>query len=311
MTQRVSRADVESAAETLTGRVRHTPLVQVEGGLFGSAPVTLKLELLQHTGSFKARGALNALTLAGEQVRAGVVAASGGNHGLAVAWAAGQVGCDATIFVPTTAPETKVSGLRRLGADVRQVGDVYAEALAAARDEISRTGSFSVHAYDDAPVVAGQGTVGLELLADASGVDTVLVAVGGGGLAGGIAAALDGAVRLVAVEPEGCPTYHSARAAGGPVDVAVSGLASDALGASRLGEHGWLGLSKADAMSVLVPADAIADARRLLWRSMHVAAEPGGATALAALTSGAYVPASGERVAVVVCGGNADPSDLA
>jgi threonine dehydratase len=153
--------------------------------------------------------------------------------------------------------------------------------------------------------------VGLELLADRPALDTVLVAVGGGGLAGGIAAALDGAVRLVAVEPEGCPTYHSALAAGGPVDVAVGGLASDALGASRLGEHGWLGLAKASAQSVLVPADAIADARQLLWRTLKVAAEPGGATALAALTSGAYVPAPGERVVVVVCGGNGDPSDLA
>jgi threonine dehydratase len=311
MTQRVSREDVEQAAETLGGRVRRTPVVEIEAATFGPSAVTLKLELLQHTGSFKARGALNALTRAGDRASTGVIAASGGNHGLAVAWAARQVGCPATIFVPTTTPAPKVSGLRSLGADVRLVGEVYADALAAARAEIERTGSFSVHAYDEAPVVAGQGTVGLELLADRPDVDTVLVGVGGGGLAGGIAAALDGTARLVAVEPEGCPTYHSALAAGGPVDVGVGGLASDALGASRLGEHGWLGLAKAAAQSVLVPPAAIAEARRLLWRTLKVAAEPGGATALAALTSGTYEPAPGERVAVVVCGGNADPSDLA
>lgn len=310
MTQRVRREDVERAAETLRGRVRRTPLIEIEAGTFTPERVTLKLELLQHTGSFKARGALNALTLAGDRAAAGVIAASGGNHGLAVAWAARQVGCPAMIFVPTTTPATKVSGLRALGADVRLVGQVYADALAEARAEIERTGAFSVHAYDEPPVVAGQGTVGLELIADRPDLDTVLVAVGGGGLGGGIAAALDGTVQLVAVEPEGCPTYHSALAAGGPVDVTVGGLASDALGASRLGEHGWLGLSKAAARSVLVPAKAIADARGLLWRTLKVTAEPGGATALAALTSGAYVPSPGERVAVVVCGGNADPSDL-
>lgn len=239
-----------------------------------------------------------------------MVAASGGNHGLAVAWAAGQIGCPATIFVPATAPETKVAGLRRLGADVRQVGDRYADALAAARAEIERSGAFGVHAYDDAAVVAGQGTVGLELIEDRPDLDTVLVAVGGGGLAGGMAAALDGRAQLVGVEPVGCPTWHAARAAGQPVEVEVGGLAADALGASRLGEHGFAALAAAGADSVLVPPDAIAAARRLLWEQLRVAAEPGGATALAALTTGAYRPAPGERVVVVVCGGNADPADL-
>jgi threonine dehydratase len=286
-------------------------LLDVEAGTFGPGPVTLKLELLQHTGSFKARGALNALLLADGRLEAGVVAASGGNHGLAVAWAAGQVGCTATIFVPKTAPATKVAGLRAFGADVRQVGERYADALLAAREEVERTGAFSVHAYDDPAVVAGQGTAGLELLADRPDLDSVVVAVGGGGLAGGVAAALDGGARVVAVEPEGCPTFHAALAHNGPVDIEVGGLASDALGASRLGEHGWLGLSAAGARSVLVPPEAIAAARRRLWSTLRVAAEPGGATALAALTSGAYRPAPGERVLVVVCGGNADPADLA
>jgi threonine dehydratase len=307
---RISRADVEAAAARIDGRVRRTPVVVVEAGLFGPSPLTLKLELLQHSGSFKARGALHAMTLAGDRAKAGVVAASGGNHGLAVAWAARQIGCPATIFVPETAPATKVAGLRALGAEVRQVGERYADALAAARAEIERTGAFTVHAYDEPAVVAGQGTVGLELLADQPDADTVLVAVGGGGLAGGVAAALDGRAGLVAVEPEGCPTYHAAVAVGGPVDVAVGGLASDALGASRLGDHGWLSLSARRTPSVLVTAEAIAAARQALWRELRVAAEPGGATALAALTSGAYVPVAGERVVVVVCGGNADPSDL-
>jgi threonine dehydratase len=291
--------------------VRRTPVIDVEAGVVGARPVSLKLELLQHTGSFKARGALNALLAAGDGAADGVIAASGGNHGLAVAWAAAQLGCRATIFVPTTAPSTKVDGLRALGADVRLAGDRYADALMAAREEVERTGACSIHAYDDEPVVAGQGTVGLELLQDRPGIDTVLVAVGGGGLAAGVAGALDGAVRLVAVEPTQCPTYHAAVAAGGPVEVEVGGLASDALGASRLGEHGWLGLSTAGAESVLVAPEAIAAARRVLWQKLHLAPEPGGATAAAALMTGAYVPSPGERVAVVVCGGNADPSDLA
>jgi threonine dehydratase len=285
-------------------------LLDIEAGTFGPAAVTLKLELFQHTGSFKARGALNALSLAGGELQAGVIAASGGNHGLAVAWAAGQVGCAATVFVPTSAPATKVAGLRALGADVRLVGERYADALAAAREEVERTGAFSVHAYDDAAVVAGQGTVGLELMADRPDVDTVVVAVGGGGLGSGVAAAVDGRAQLVAVEPDGCPTFHTALAHNGPVDVEVGGLASDALGASRLGEHGWLGLSAAGARSVLVPPEAITAARRRLWSTLRIAAEPGGATALAALASGAYRPEPGERVLVVVCGGNADPADL-
>jgi threonine dehydratase len=290
--------------------VRRTPVVDVEAGVFGPNAVTLKLELLQHTGSFKARGALNALRSAEALPPVGVVAASGGNHGLAVAWAAGQVGTAATVFVPTTAPATKVDGLRRLGADVRQVGDRYVEALAAARAMAAESGAYSVHAYDDPAVVAGQGTVGLELLQDRPDVETVLVAVGGGGLAAGISTALDGRARLVAVEPEGCPTWHAALAADGPVDVAVGGLASDALGATRLGDHAWTALSTSGAMSILVDPDAIAAARRLLWQQLRIAAEPGGAVALAALTSGAYVPAAGERIVVLICGGNADPADL-
>jgi len=307
----VSRADVVLARRLLGDQVRRTPLLAAEAGSLAEGPVSLKLELLQHTGSFKVRGALTAL-LATEPPRpeAGVVAASGGNHGLAVAWAARRVGTPATVFVPRTAPATKVAGLRTLGADVRQVGSRYAEALAAAREHVLATGADAVHAYDEPAVVAGQGTLALELLEDLPEVDTVLVAVGGGGLAGGIAAALDGRAHVVGVEPDGCPTWHAARAAGEPVDVGVGGVAADSLGATRLGDIAFAALTRARADSLVVPAEAVQEVRRLLWQRFRLAVEPGAAVAAAALTTGGYRPRRGERVAVVVCGGNADPADL-
>ncbi|UER55011.1 serine/threonine dehydratase [Kineosporiaceae bacterium SCSIO 59966] len=310
-----TRADVEAARSRVGGTVRRTPVIRVEpaalGGAPGAAPVALKLEMLQHTGSFKARGALNALLAAGELPAAGVVAASGGNHGLAVAWAAARLGAPATVFVPETAPDAKVAGLRALGADVRLVGSRYAEALTAARERVLQTGALAVHAYDEPGVVAGQGTVGLELAEDAPDVDTVLVAVGGGGLAGGIAAALRGVARVVGVEPVGCPTWHRARAAGEPVDVEVGGVAADSLGATRLGGLGFAALTEAGAGSVLVDPDAVLAARRLLWQRLRLAVEPGAAVAAAALLSGVYRPQPRERVAVVLCGANSDPADLA
>lgn len=306
----VSRDDVLAAADRITGRVRRTPLLDVEAGVLGPGAVVLKLEQLQHTGSFKARGALSALLAAGDLPASGVVAASGGNHGLAVSWAAGQLGVPATVFVPVTAPASKVAGLRRLGADVHLVGERYADALAAAVEHQRTSGALAVHAYDEPAVVAGQGTVGLELSEQAGGVDTVLVAVGGGGLAGGIAAAMAGEARVVGVEPLGCPTWHDAYAAGGPVDVEVGGLASDALGATRLGDVAWSVLELTGATSVLVEPGDVARARQLLWQQLHMVVEPGGAVAVAALLGGAYVPAEDERVAVVLCGANTDPTDL-
>ncbi|MFP5346279.1 MAG: threonine/serine dehydratase [Actinomycetes bacterium] len=314
----VTRDDVLLARRRIGGRVRHTPLLDVEPGLLGDAPVTLKLELLQHTGSFKARGALSALLAAPVLPPSGVVAASGGNHGLAVAWAAREVGVPAAVFVPSNAPATKVEGLRRLGADVHLVGERYADALAAALRHESVSGALAVHAYDDPAVVAGQGTLALELLDDLSrrpsggveNVDTVLVAVGGGGLSAGVAAALGPDARVVGVEPEGCPTWHVALQSGAPVDVVVGGVAADALGATRLGSTPWETLTNAGAGSVLVPADAVHATRRLLWQELRLAVEPGAAVAPAALVCGAYRPRRGEQVAVVLCGGNADPSDL-
>lgn len=306
----VSRDDVLAAADRITGRVRRTPLLDVEAGVLGPGAVVLKLEQLQHTGSFKARGALSALLAVGDLPASGVVAASGGNHGLAVSWAAGQLGVPATVFVPASAPASKVAGLRWLGADVHLVGERYADALAAAVEHQRTSGALAVHAYDEPAVVAGQGTVGLELSEQAGGVDTVLVAVGGGGLAGGIAAVMAGEARVVGVEPLGCPTWHNAYAAGGPVDVEVGGLASDALGATRLGDVAWSVLELTGATSVLVEPGDVARARQLLWQQLHMVVEPGGAVAVAALLGGAYVPAEDERVAVVLCGANTDPTDL-
>lgn len=309
---KITRTDVVRAAERIAGRVRRTPVLHIEPGALRVGPVVAKLELLQHTGAFKARGALSALTATpDEQTRAGVVAASGGNHGLAVAWAARQLGLRATVFVPETAPTTKVDGLATLGADVRLVGSRYAEALDAANEFRSATGAVAVHAYDEPAVVAGQGTIGLELAEQLPDVDTVLVAVGGGGLAGGIATALEGRARVVGVEPEGCPTWHAARAAGHPVHVDVGGVAADSLGASRLGDIAFDALTRTGAGSLLVTADAVGEARRLLWHRFRLAVEPGSAVAVAALLTGAYEPGPGESVAVVLCGGNADPSDLA
>jgi threonine dehydratase len=304
----VSLDDIHAAAERIHGRVRRTPVIDVAPGL------TFKLELLQHTGSFKPRGAFNRLLSAkdsGELTGTGIVAASGGNHALAAAYAARELGVPARIFVPVTTPAAKLGKLRTLDAEIVQVGNEYAEAYqaaAAARDE---SGALLVHAYDQPEVIAGQGTVGLELLEQVEGFDTVLVAVGGGGLIGGIATALGDRAQVVAVEPEAAPTLQRALDAGQPVDTVVGGVASDSLGARRIGELAFAAVQKYSVKSLLVADDAIVAARKELWREHHLATEHGGATAYAALTSGAYRPAAGERVIVVVCGANTDLTTLA
>ncbi len=312
----VSRAEVERAAERIEGLVRETPLLALEPGAFGvEARLVLKLELCQHTGSFKPRGAFNRL-LSAAVPPSGVIAASGGNHGAAVAYAARRLGHRAEIFVPTIASPVKVERLRRYGAQVTVVGADYAEALAASRARAAETGALVVHAYDQPEVVAGQGTVGRELARQATDLDAVLVAVGGGGLIGGLAAWYGGAssarrVRIIGVEPERAPTLAAALEAGAPVDVEVGGLAADSLGARRVGTIAF-GLARrfVDRV-VLVPDVAIRQAQRALWEAVRIVAEPGGATALAALISGAYRPAPGERVGVVICGGNTDPGGVA
>lgn len=311
----ITRAEVDAAVTRVEGRVRETPVLRVETGLFG-AEVVLKCEYLQHTGSFKARGAFNRILAAAQAPGgrglgvAGVVAASGGNAGMAVAYAAARLGVPATVFVPTTAPKVKVDKLRALGATVRQVGAEFAVANAAALEHADVTGALSCHAYDQPEIVAGQGGVAVELTRQAPDVDTVLVSVGGGGLMGGIAAGLAGRARLVAVEPETIPTLHHALAAGAAVDVEVSGVAADSLGARRIGEHAFELAVAHDVHSVLVTDDAIVAARRMLWDELRIVVEHGTAAAVAAVVSGAYRPETGERLAIVLCGANTDPTDL-
>jgi threonine dehydratase len=298
---------VRGAAALIAPHVRRTPVLDVE---VAGARVTLKLELMQHAGSFKVRGAFTSVLGAAERPTT-LVAASGGNHGLAVAHVGRELGIPARIFVPETAPAMKVDAIARLGAEVNGIGTTYAEALAASRAAGEEQGALVLHAYDAPATVTGQGTVGLEVAEQVPDCDTVLVAVGGGGLVAGVTIGLQGAARVVAVEPETCPTLHRALEEGGPVDVRVGGVAADALGASRLGEIAWSVVSEHGVASTLVDDDAITAARRWLWRHVRVAAEPAGAAALAALLSGAYVPAGDERVCVVVCGGNADPGTIA
>lgn len=306
--------DVRAAAARTRGRTRPVALAPVDTGGFGAAEGVLALEFLQHTGSFKARGAINFMSShveAGTMPDAGVVIASGGNAGLACAWAAGQHGVPAAVFVPTTAPAVKVARLRRLGATVRQVGSEYAEALAASRKYAADSGALESHAYDHPLIAAGAGTVMEEILAAEPGLDTVVVSVGGGGLFTGVAAsALQHGVRVVAVEPSRCRALNEALRRGEVTDVEVDSVAADSLGARRTSSMALEWARREEVRSVLVPDEAILEARQALWDDRRLAVEHAASTALAALTSGAYVPAPGERIAVVLCGANTDPSDL-
>ncbi|BEL09238.1 threonine/serine dehydratase [Actinoplanes sichuanensis] len=301
----VDLADVRAAAKRIDGRIRRTPVLAAGPDLW------FKLEFLQHAGSFKTRGMMNRI-LAGPVSEAGVIAASGGNAGLAAAYAARELGYPAEVYVPVTAPAVKVAKLGKLGARVVQEGREYAEAYAAAVVRAAETGALFCHAYDDPEMVAGNGTVGLELLSQLpGGFDTVLVAVGGGGLLGGVLAGLSENVRIVGVEPPGCRALHAALEAGEPVDVPVSGIAADSLGARRIGNVGF-GLAVASGIdSVLVDDSAIIEARRRLWDEYRIVVEHGTAAAYAALLGGAYRPAPGERVVVLLCGANTDPATLA
>jgi threonine dehydratase len=302
----IQRADIESAAERIARHVRVTPVLRLAAGAFDCpGPLVLKLESLQHAGSFKPRGAFNRL-LSAAAPRAGVIAASGGNHGLAVAYAARQLGYQAEIFVPETASPVKIERLRRYGAAVTLIGSRYADALAASEARARETGALVVHAYDQPEVVAGQGTLGRELQEQAPELDTVLIAVGGGGLIAGVGAWYAGSARLVGVEPEGAPTLARALAAGRPVPVDVSGIAIDSLGASQVGELAFAIASQCVERVALVDDESLLRAQRALWEELRVIVEPGGAAALAVLLSGVYRPEPGERVGVVLCGGNAD-----
>jgi threonine dehydratase len=316
----VDQADIDRAAARIRGQIRRTPLQLVEPGddwLPGGG--CLKLELLQHTGTFKPRGAFNRILSAQESGEldptVGIVVASGGNAGLANAYAAAVVGVPATVFVPTIASEVKVRRLLEYGATVVARGAEYAEAYEAATERVRETGAVLCHAYDQPEICAGAGTLGLELLEQlaesAREVDTVLVAVGGGGLMAGVATAVEGRARVVGVEPVAAPTLHDALAAGGPVDVAVSGVAADSLGARRLGSIAWETARRTGVRSVLVDDADILAARRQVWERYRLVLETGAAAPVAALLSGQYRPEDGERVAVVLCGANTDPAELA
>lgn len=305
----VSRGDIETAAVRIAGRVRRTPVIELAAGdIIDGVPVCLKLELLQHAGSFKPRGAFNAM-LSRDVPDTGVVAASGGNHGAAVAFAARELGHRAEIFVPTIASPAKLQMLKDYGAILNVVGKDFAEALSACESRRAETGAILLHAYDQPEILAGQGTVGLEFQNQAPSLDTLLVSVGGGGLIGGVASWYRGEARLIAVESEGTPTLHSARSAGKAVEIAVGGLAADSLGARLIGSLCFHDANPFIADSVLVSDDAIARTQRLLWDRFRLISEPGGATALAALLDGKYRPASGERVGVLLCGGNTSPAN--
>ncbi|WP_418960521.1 threonine/serine dehydratase [Streptomyces tritici] len=337
--------DVKAAADRIAGHVRPVTVTRVDPGAFRTAQpdplgehprqayeLYLALEFMQYTGSFKARGAQNFIQAqreAGALPEAGVTIASGGNAGLACAWAAQQQGVRATVFLPATAPRVKVDKLRGYGADVRLVGDEYAEALAACEDFAATTGALPSHAYDHPLIAAGAGTLMDEIHQQIPDLDTIVVAVGGGGLFAGIATAAQAhGIRTVAVEPENCRALNAALEAGRPVDVTVDSIAADSLGARRAGAMALHAAQQDGVTSVLVPDAEISRARQLLWDHHRLAVEHGAATALAALLTPpahaperelprnrsaalqGYVPGNGEKVAVVVCGANTDPSDL-
>ncbi len=311
----LTRKQMLAAHGRIASYIRRTPVITVDSSDFALAPavsLSFKLELLQHTGSFKPRGAFTNL-LQRQVPAAGVVAASGGNHGAAVAFAAMRLGIPARIFVPTVASASKVQLIRDCGADVVVGGDRYADALAASTEWVESSGAMAVHAYDQVETILGQGTVATELEAQAPELDTLLVAVGGGGLLGGIALWYGESARkprLVAVEPHQAPTLTRALAAGRPVDAEAGGIAADSLAPRRVGELMFPLAQRHVEKVVLVTDDDIRTAQQELWRVLRVVAEPGGAAAFAALLSGGYQPRVGERVGVVVCGGNTTAVDF-
>jgi threonine dehydratase len=305
--------EIRAAYARIKPHVRRTPVLRADAAAFGiklQHPLTLKLEFLQHTGTFKPRGAFNNL-LSRAVPQAGIAAASGGNHGAAVAYVAQQLGHKATIFVPDVSSPVKVARIKSYGADVRVGGARYADALDACNSFIGTGGALSVHAYDAAETIAGQGSAGLEWEADAPDLDSVLVAVGGGGLIAGIAAWYGRRVKVIGVEPEGSRCLHASLEAGRPVDVTVESIAADSLGARNTGQLVYdIARQNVDHVA-LVPDDAIVAAQRLLWDRLRIAAEPGGAAALAALVSGRYQPRADEKIGVLLCGANVDLATLA
>jgi threonine dehydratase len=303
----ITRTQISSIEPTIRPYIRRTPVLEVDGADFGLDSITIvfKLELVQHGGSFKARGAFTNL-LTREIPEVGVVAASGGNHGVAVAYAAMKLGTPATIFVPSVASPAKVDRIRRSGAELVIAGDRYADALEASHEWTERTGALPIHAYEANETLLGQGTLGLELEEQSPQLDSLLVAVGGGGLIGGIAAWYENRTRIFSVEPELAPTLQLALAAGRPVDSPAGGIAADSLAPRQVGQIMFPIAQKYVTDALLVTDQEIVESQKRLWQTMRIAAEPGGATAFAALLSGRYQPTRGERVGIVVCGGNTE-----
>jgi threonine dehydratase len=298
----VTRSHISEAAARIAPYTRRTPILDLGDALSPNYRLLLKLDSLQPTGSFKVRGAFAALTVT-KIAPAGVVAASGGNFGLAIAHAARTLGLTATIFVPDSSPQEKTVGIPRLGAKVIKVPGHYAEALESSREWADESGAVELHAYDHPDVVAGQGTSAREILEQVPYATSIVVAVGGGGLIGGVASWTRHDLRLVGAEPENCPTLHEARAAGTPVDVTVGGVAVSSLGATRLGQIAWKANRWIDD-AVLVSDQAILEAQAWLWETCRVLAEPAACVPLAALATGAYRPESGEIVVAMVSGAN-------
>jgi threonine dehydratase len=302
----IDRDRILATERLIRPHIRRTPIITIGGGEFGlpaPASLTLKLESLQHSGSFKARGAF--ANLLGRSVPpAGVVAASGGNHGAALAFAAQQLGIPAKIFVPSIASPAKIRQIEAYGAELVVGGERYADALEASEAWAAASGALQIHAYDQIETLLGQGTLGAEIEAQAPDLDTLLVAVGGGGLIGGIAAWYGDRIRLIGVEPETAPTLATALAAGRPVDAEAGGIAADSLAPRRVGALMFPLAQRHVERVVLVADEAIAATQEALWRVLRLVAEPGGAAAFAALLSGGYQPRSDERVGVLICGGN-------
>jgi threonine dehydratase len=308
---RIDREQISAAYRVIRPYIRQTPILEADAADFGldSNSLFLKLELLQHSGSFKARGAF-ANMLIRSVPPTGVVAASGGNHGAAVAYAAQKLGKPAKIFVPTVSSQAKIERIRGYGAELVVTGDRYDDALAASRQWAAESGALQVHAYDQVETLLGQGTVGLEFEQQVPDLDTILVAVGGGGLIGGIAAWYSGRVKIIGVEPEAAPTLANALEAGKPVDAPAGGIAADSLAPKRVGELMFPIAQARVHRVVLVPDDAIEQAQSALWNTLRIVAEPGGAAAFAALLSRRYQPQRGERIGVLVCGGNTTAVDF-
>ncbi len=310
MPDAISQSAIESAYDRIRGHIRRTPVMSIAGAEANhDTDILLKLECLQHAGSFKARGAFNGL-IGGDVPKAGVVAASGGNHGAAVAYAASTLGHAANIFVPEISSPAKINLIKSCGAEVHVTGARYADALAASEELQASSGAMTIHAYNQTTTLEGQGTLGLELEEQAPDLDTLLVAVGGGGLIGGVASWYRDRVKIVGVEPETSCCLHAGLEAGAPVLVKPEGVAADSLGASSAGEM-MFPIAQAHVDHVALVSDAmITQTQRWCWQSLRLASEPGGAAALAALLHGAYKPEAGERVGVIMCGANVELSKL-